>query len=278
MVVPGFVVREAAIARAFDSGGKHMRLRNTVVAAAVAVACSLASLAAASPAAAATRDPVIIVAGTFAGQGVASVYYAPLAARLAADGYQPYIFGLPGSGLGDIAATAQALNAFADQVRAQTGAARVDLIGHSQGGLVGRYYIKSLGGSGEVDSMISLAAPHYGTTLANLASLLGLGNCIGVIACQQMAIGSSFLAALNAGDDTIGNVSYTNFATVLDAIVTPYSNAYLANDGNNRNVLIQSPCFLRAVGHITIALDGTVYSGIQDALAKRSISLNCFAL
>ena len=78
--------------------------------------------------------------GTFAGQGVASVY-APLEParrrRLPA-----YIFGLSGSGLGDIADTAQASNTFADQVRAQTGAACVDLIGHSQGGLVGRYYIE----------------------------------------------------------------------------------------------------------------------------------------
>ena len=71
------------------------------------------------------------------------------------------------------------------------GAARVDLIGHSQGGIVGRYYIKYLGGVGEVDSLISLAALHYGTALANLAKLLGLGSCLGVVACQQMAIGST---------------------------------------------------------------------------------------
>jgi triacylglycerol lipase len=255
-----------------------MRIRHSFAAAFFAIIAVAVPLGSASPAAAAPRDPVIIVAGTFAGEGVASVYYAPLAARLRADGYQPYIFGLPGSGLGDIAATAQALNLFADQVRAQTGASRVDLIGHSQGGLVGRYYIKYLGGAGEVDSMISLAAPHYGTTLANLANLLGLGSCFGVTACQQMAIGSSFLADLNAGDDTIGSIDYTNFASVFDEIVTPYTSSFLNNDGNNRNVLIQSPCFLRVVGHIGIPLDGTAYSGIQDALAHRSISLNCLAL
>jgi triacylglycerol esterase/lipase EstA (alpha/beta hydrolase family) len=255
-----------------------MRRRLTLAAVALGLTCTVAPLVAAAPAAAVPTDPVIIVAGTFAGQPAASIFYAPLAARLRADGYQPYIFGLPGSGLGDIRDTAQSLNTFADQVRAQTGASRVDLIGHSQGGLVGRYYVKNLGGVGEVDSLISLAAPHYGTTLANLASLLGLGNCLGVIACQQMAIGSSFLADLNAGDDTIGNVYYTNFSTVFDAIVTPYTSAFLANDGNNRNVLIQSPCFARLVGHVTMATDGTVYSGVQDALAHRSISLNCFAL
>jgi hypothetical protein len=99
-----------------------------------------------------------------------------------------------------------------------------------------------------------------------------------VIACQQMAIGSSFLANLNAGDDTIGNVDYTNIASAFDEIVTPYWNAFLNNDGNNHNVLIQAPCFLRVVDHIGLPLDGSVYSGIQDALAHRPISLNCFAL
>ena len=243
-----------------------------------AAAFAVPATAAPAAGAATARDPVIIVAGTFAGEGTADVYYAPLAARLRADGYQPFIFGLPGGGLGDIAVTSQALNVFADQVRAQTGAARVDLIGHSQGGLVGRYYIKYLGGASEVDSMIGLGAPDYGTSLANLATLLGLGSCLGVVACQQMAIGSSFLANLNAGDDTIGNVDYTNIASALDEIVTPYWNAFLNNDGNNQNVLVQSPCFLRVVGHIGLPLDGTVYSGILDALAHRAISLNCFAV
>jgi triacylglycerol esterase/lipase EstA (alpha/beta hydrolase family) len=228
--------------------------------------------------AAPARDPVIIVAGTFAGQPVASVFYAPLAARLRADGYQPHIFGLPTSGTQDIATTAQALNAFADQVRAQTGAARVDLIGHSQGGLVARHYVRFLGGSSEVDSVISLGAPHYGTAVANVAKLFGLGSCLGIVSCQQMSIGSAYLANLNAGDDTIGNVRYTNIVSSGDEVVIPYTTGWLANDGNNTNVRVQSPCFLRSVGHIGLALDGTVYSGIQDALAGRSISLNCFAV
>jgi triacylglycerol esterase/lipase EstA (alpha/beta hydrolase family) len=264
-----------------------MGARRLVAACAVAALASLISFAGlgagagaagAAPVQAPAKDPVIVVAGTFAGDFVADVYYAPLAARLRADGYRPYIFGLPGAGLGDIADTAAALNRYADQVRAQTGAARVDLVGHSQGGLVSRYYIKYLGGAGEVDSTISLGAPHYGTATANLLRLLGLGNCLGVTACLQMSIGSSFLAELNAGDDTIGAVSYTNIASVFDEIVLPYPTAFLADDGNNVNVAVQHRCPLRIVGHIGLPLDGTVYSGIQDALAHRAITLNCLAL
>jgi triacylglycerol lipase len=255
-----------------------MRIRRILAATTVVLSLGLVGIATASPAAPATNDPVIIVAGTGAAQGPANVFYSGMAARLRADGYQPFIFGLPGSGLGDIAVTSQALNAYADQVRAQTGAARVDLVGHSQGGLVARYYVRNLGGAAEVDSLISLGAPHYGTTLANAAKLLGLGSCLGVVACNQMAIGSSFLNSLNAGDDTIGNVRYTNITTKLDAIVTPHTNGRLANDGNNTNVTVQDQCWARAVGHVTLATDGTVYSGILDALRKQPITLDCWAI
>jgi hypothetical protein len=53
-------------------------------------------------------------------------------------------------------------------------------------------------------------------------------------------------------------VDYTNFATALDEIVTPYTSAFLSNDGNNRNVLIQSPCFLlRALTRHAVSLPFT---------------------
>ncbi len=218
------------------------------------------------------KDPVIIVAGTFS----PALANEPLAARLRADGYRVYIFELPTLGLQDINLSAKALNTFADSVRSQTGSAKVDLIGHSQGGLVGRAYIKTYGGSTEVDSMISLGAPHYGTYTANLVTFLGFGNCITIVACVQMGIGSSFLNSLNAGDDTIGSVAYTNFYTNYDELVRPVTNATLADGA--QNVRIQSQCWLRVVGHVGLILDGTVYSGVQDALAKRTMSLNCWAL
>lgn len=231
-----------------------------------------------APASAETKDPVIIVAGTFAGQGLASVYYAPLKARLQADGYRAYIFGLPNGGLTNAVDSAKALNSFADSVRASTGSARVDLIAHSQGAMVSRYYIKHLGGVDEVDSLISLAGVMYGTTLANLATLLGIGNCLGFVGCQQMSIGSSFLNDLNAGSDTSGTVAYTNIATNGDLVILPYTNTYLRDGPNYVNSNVRGPCWGRVIGHVSIALDGAVYSGIQDALAKRAISYNCWAL
>lgn len=225
-----------------------------------------------APAAALTHDPVIIVNGTFG----PAFFYEPLAARLRADGYHVSIFELTNLGTGDIARTARDLNAFADRVRAQTGASKVDLVGHSQGGLVARQYIKFEGGSSEVDSLVSLGSPHYGTAVANIADFFGLGNCIGVVACEQMAIGSTFLANLNAGDDTIGSVRYTNLYTIYDELVQPVGNAALFDGATN--VLVQWQCPLRVVAHVGLALDGTVYDGVHDALRGAPISLNCWAL
>jgi len=228
----------------------------------------------ATPAVAAPKaaDPVVIVAGTFG----PAIFYEPLAARMRADGYQVSIFQLTDLGTGDIAVTARDLGDFVAGVRADTGAAKVDLVGHSQGGLVARQYVKFNDGESSVDSVISLGAPHYGTTIANIADFFGGGDCAGIVACQQMATGSDFVNALNEGDDTVGSINYTNIYTSLDELVRPVENAAL-EDGA-ANVRVQSQCPVRVVAHIGLATDGTVYDGVRDALAGAPIELNCIAV
>lgn len=225
--------------------------------------------------AATPKQPVIIVAGTtspaFANE--------PLASRMRNDGYSVWIYVLPNLGLTDVHDSSAGLASLVDSVRTSTGAPKVSLVGHSQGGLVARDYVKTRGGSTKVDKIISLGAPHYGTAIANIAAFLGFGNCIGIVACQQMAIGSSYLSGLNAGDDSIGDVKYTNIASKLDEVVNPYTTSFLnSSDGNITNVAVQSKCWARVVGHVGLILDGTVYSGVRQALAGQSISLNCWAI
>lgn len=225
-----------------------------------------------APAGAAGPDPVVLVAGTFS-PGFA---LDPLAARLEASGYDTHIFQLTNLGLGDIRNTARDLGTFVDQVRARTGAAKVDLVGHSQGGLVIRQWVKFEGGAAEADSVITLGTPNYGTVVANIADILGFGSCAGVVACEQMAVGSSFLASLNAGDDTIGSVRYTNIFTLYDELVRPVGNAAMQDGATN--VLVQDRCWLRVVGHVGLILDGAVADGVKDALGGGPVRLNCFAL
>jgi triacylglycerol lipase len=241
-------------------------------AATTASAGTAAATTASAGTAAARGNPVIIVAGL---SGFASVYD-PLAARLRADGHRAYIYQLPGLGFGDIAASAGAFSGYVAQVRAATGAAKVDLVAHSEGGLVSRYFLKNLDGAGSVGRYVSLGTPHYGTYVANILQFLGLGDCIDIVACQQMTIGSAFLDELNSGDDTPGAVRYLTVRTVQDELVRPTPNATLGDGATN--VLIQGHCPLRVVGHVGLVYDGTAYTVIRDALADRPVRPNCFAL
>jgi triacylglycerol lipase len=227
--------------------------------------------AVATPAAAAGPDPVIIVAGT----GGPAFYYEPLRSRLQSAGYRAWIFQLTNLGLTDIRATTRDFARFVEAVRAQTGAAKVDLIGHSQGGLVIRQYIKTDGGDRTVDSAIMFGSPNHGSLVANLAQLFTGGTCLGFVACEQMTVGSAFLAELNSVDETPGPATYTSFYTINDEVAVPYTTAILS--GGATNVKIQSQCPFRFVEHVAGIHDGTVFSGFLDALAHRTITLNCWA-
>lgn len=218
-----------------------------------------------------TSNPVILVGGLV---GIA-VAYEPLAARLRADGHQTFVYELPGLGLGDIVASAEALRGYVAQVRTTTGAAKVDIVGHSEGGIVSRYYLKYLGGTAEVERYLSLGSPHYGTYLANIAEFIGVGNCIGVLACRQMTIGSEFIGHLNVGDDTPGPVRYSTVRTLQDELVRPTATAALADGATN--VLIQAYCPLRVVGHLGLILDGTTYTVIKAVLTDGAIRPDCSA-
>ncbi|SCL37274.1 Lipase (class 2) [Micromonospora rhizosphaerae] len=221
---------------------------------------------------AADANPVIVVGGLI---GV-SIAYEPIAARLRADGFRVSIYQLPDLGFGDIRESARALSSYVDQVRAATGAARVDLVTHSEGGLVSRWYVKFLGGADVVDRYISLGSPQQGTYVANILNFVGLGSCAGVVACQQMSIGSDLLTALNGGDDTPGAVRWTTVRTWQDELVRPVGNAALSDGATN--VLIQAWCPLRVVGHLGLILDGTTYTVVRQALTDAAIRPNCFAL
>jgi triacylglycerol lipase len=82
---------------------------------------------------------------------------------------------------------------------AESGWSHFDIVGVSMGGLSSRYYVKSLNGTASVDAYVSLGTPQYGITAACLLPQSQGG---------QMCPRSSFLAALNTGDDTPGSPRY----------------------------------------------------------------------
>jgi triacylglycerol lipase len=105
-----------------------------------------------------------------------------------------------------------------DAILATTGAPEVDIVAMSMGSLNSRYYLKFLGGAAVVDDWVSLAGPNHGTRAANLLCFGGQS-----VPCEEMKIGSAFLAQLNAGDETPGSVSYGTFWSPCDSMINPLS-------------------------------------------------------
>ncbi|MBT2508270.1 alpha/beta fold hydrolase [Streptomyces sp. ISL-98] len=175
-------------------------------------------------------------------------------------------------GLGPIDKSAVQLDAFVDKVLAATGAPKADLVGHSQGGMMPRHYLKFLGGAAEVNALIGIAPDNHGTTLLGLTKLLpyfpgaeGLltANTPGL--ADQIA-GSAFLTRLNEGGDTVPGVRYTVIATKYDEVVTPYRTQYLDGPGV-RNVLLQDLCPVDFSEHVAIGLiDRIAFHEVANAL------------
>jgi pimeloyl-ACP methyl ester carboxylesterase len=89
--------------------------------------------------------------------------------------------------LGKTASAAKRLAEYIDEVRASSGATEVDVIGHSMGGVVGRYYVQLGGGDGVVRNLITIGSPHAGTDV----SAVGIGR-----PTKELFFGSNLLERL----------------------------------------------------------------------------------
>jgi triacylglycerol esterase/lipase EstA (alpha/beta hydrolase family) len=232
--------------------------------------------------------PVVLVPGTFADMADDFNSVAPL---LYDYGYCVFALnygGTPGSpiqSIGDIATSAGQLASFVGQVLTATGASKVDIVGHSQGGMMPRYYIDFLGGAAKVHTLVGLAPSSHGTTLDGLVTLvngidaLGLANSLVSATCEacvQQEVGSAFLAKLNAGGDTVAGVTYTVIETKYDTVVTPYKSAFLSGSGVT-NITLQNQCFLDFTDHIGIAFDPIALTDMLNALdPAHHIPVPCF--
>jgi triacylglycerol esterase/lipase EstA (alpha/beta hydrolase family) len=166
-------------------------------------------------------------------------------------------------GLGPIDKSAEQLSAYVDKVLAATGAAKVDLVGHSQGGMMPRYYLKFLGGAAKVNALVGIAPSNHGTDLDGFTNLLpyfpGAADLISATtpALADQVVGSAFLTKLNAGGDTVPGVHYTVIATKYDEVVTPYSSQFLSGS-DVHNVLLQNLCAIDLSEHALIGLTDRV--------------------
>lgn len=133
-----------------------------------------------------------------------------------------------------------------DEIIAATGAAKVDIITHSMGGLSSRYYLKNLGGDAKVDEWVSLGGPNHGTETARFCFQTS---------CVEMRPGSSFLTALNSGDETPGAPRYGTWWSPCDEVINPDSSVPLSGATNT-----QTAC----MSHSSLHENATVYAQVRD--------------
>ncbi len=207
--------------------------------------------------------PVVLVHGTSGAKDTNWATYSPL---LKNHGY--CVFALtyggtgtnpPLAGFGRMQDSAKQLAAFITRVRRATGAAKVDLVGHSQGTLMPNYYVKFLGGARFVKRYVSLAPLWHGTRAATtpfdeLAKVFGVPDGAAPVcaACPQMAPGSAFMRKMRTGPVAVAGVSYTNIMTKYDQLVVPYTSGIQAG---MRNIVVQDRCATDHAEHFEIAAD-----------------------
>src|SRR5215470_6029051 len=106
--------------------------------------------------------PVLLIHGFLGTRG--SMY--PLERRLAADGITVFSFNLGTFNTRDIRRSAFLIHRKIETILAQTNVKRIDILGHSMGGLIGLYYVKKLGGHEKVRRLVMLGTPLAGTWAA----------------------------------------------------------------------------------------------------------------
>jgi triacylglycerol lipase len=231
-------------------------------------------------------QPVVLVHGLMANQTVNFNTISPLIAN---DGHCVFSltygtkdgvstpFYQPG-GLAKLEQSAEQLKSFVSRVLAATGAAKVDIVGHSEGSLMPNYFVRFLGGAAHVDDYVGLTTLWDGTNLGGLATLAAAGAPFGVTpviaagmaplceSCPQFLSGSDFINKINEGGVADPAVDYTNIVTTLDELVIPYTSGLMDPGPNVSNHVVQEHCATDLSEHLTVAFDPVATTLILNAL------------
>jgi triacylglycerol esterase/lipase EstA (alpha/beta hydrolase family) len=153
-----------------------------------------------------------------------------------------------------------------ERVLRRTGRSRVDLIGHSLGGLVIRYYIQMLEGHKRTDRCITIGTPHSGGTIMSyfLPPLRALGYLPEKSrgkAADQLLPGSGLYEHLNGPVfrvENVDHVDFTNVWSLTDELIVPSWNARFAQATREQMFVVK--------GHVGLVLSASVLRYVADTL------------
>ncbi|TQM32032.1 esterase/lipase family protein [Nocardia bhagyanarayanae] len=215
--------------------------------------------AAAEPVPGSARNPVLVIGGFDANVGKLETLRAWLESR----GYTAYAMVLPGTpaATAPLVESAAAVAAEVAEIRRETRSARVDLVGHSMGGLAQRHYVKFLDGRESVDTYVDFGTPENGVVLALLCSPFYPG-------CRDLSPGSPFLTALNTAPAIPPDLpAYHLFSEDAGEEREPLPGA--------NNASVQSFCPGRRVSHADEPIDGAFQELIDSALRGGPLATGC---
>lgn len=225
--------------------------------------------------------PLVLVHGLGATQGANWGYMAP---RLHDAGWCVFsltygvdprmaLFGFPG-GTVAMEQSSGELAAFVDRVLAATGATKVDLVGHSEGTVMPRWYLEKRGGAAKVGRFVALTPLWRGTQLGMLDTLRDINPVlsapvVSLVAsfcgsCPEFLRGSAYLNTLNADGEAVPGIEHTNIMTRYDELVIPYTSGAMRDGGTN--IVVQDVCPNDPSEHGAVAFDPVVFQLIRNAL------------
>lgn len=152
----------------------------------------------------------------------------------------------------DIRTAAELLGRHIEEICRRTGHPQVDIVGHSLGGLIARYYVQRLGGDFRVRTLVTLGTPHSGTRVAPLADAHPI--------VRQMRPGSQVLEELRLPAPGC-RTRFVSFWSDLDQLMDPPETACV----DHPDLLAQN-VQVTGVGHLALPVHPAVATGIRQAL------------
>ncbi|MEU9956212.1 alpha/beta fold hydrolase [Streptomyces sp. NPDC050982] len=152
----------------------------------------------------------------------------------------------------DIRTAAELLGRHIEEICERTGRHEVDIVGHSLGGLIARYYVQCLGGDVRVRTLVTLGTPHSGTQVVPLM------NAHPIV--RQMRPGSGVLDELCQPAPHC-RTRFVSFWSDLDQLMDPLETACIEHP----DLLVQN-VRVSGIGHLALPVHPAVAAGIRQAL------------
>jgi pimeloyl-ACP methyl ester carboxylesterase len=152
----------------------------------------------------------------------------------------------------DIRTAAELLGRHIEEICERTGSREVDIVGHSLGGLIARYYVQRLGGDLRVRTLVTLGTPHSGTAVVPLASAHPI--------VRQMRPGSPVIEELTRPAPGC-RTHFVSFWSDLDNLMDPLETACIDHPD-----LLAENVQVSGIGHLALPVHPAVATGIRQAL------------